>query len=522
MFSWFRKKKKQEKIKSQEIVNNNFGHLSDGSKYYKGIARSGYSPTFNVRLKRQNSRTTYESSPEARSVIRRLTDTVVDSGLVFKSSPIASLLGISEEQARQWGDVLSTKVHMFMNSKSFTSNEMCNGYQFTRLSCLTQLRDGEYFVKFNRRKKGKNSISELSLQSIDPNRVNSYGIVSTDGNNDIADNGIKRNEYGKEISYNVSLKQKDGTILNIEIPADSSSGSKQMVHGFIQEYPDQYRGLSIISHQLQEFANLLDFNLSHIMKAVAQSQWVFATESDTEEASFDPTEGIGAGFGAPPIDFNGLEVEPSVAEINEADTLIYRSINEGQLRQPGSNLIVNAPPGNKVKMLENTAPVTTYNEFVNSYMSNLAASADIPLEVVLMKFNQNYSASRATLVLAWRVAGIYQAELVSDLLSEIVRAFVELEIANGRITAPGFSDPIMREAWLNGKWVGKPMPEIDPYKTMRSIELKAGMGLTDLDREALETNGSDGSVNRQKLKQQYKELPEAPWKKALTKQGGNL
>ena len=519
LFSWL---KKNEKQKVQE-TQYSCGHLSDGSKFYNGIPRSGSAPWFDVQKKRQNSRSIYESSPQARAVLRRLNDIVIDSGLVFKSSPIADIIGITSEQAEKNGEDLSVRFHMFMSSRCFTSNETMNGYQFSRMQFLGQIRDGEYFVKFNRKNKNKNSISDLSLQAIDPNRINSLGIVYTDGNNDYPDKGIYRDEYGKEIGYNITTRKKDGTLVANDIRAESSTGSKMMVHGFTQEYPDQLRGMSIISHELQEFSNLTDFDLSHIMKAIAQSQWVFATESDGEDVAFDPTENFKGGFGAGPIDFGPYDNTVTDSEVSDADTLIYKTIDEAQLRQPGSNVIVNAPPKHKVKMLGNTAPITNYPDFVQSFMSSLSASADIPLEVVLMKFSQNYSASRATLVLAWRVAGIYQAEFASDFLNEVLRAFVELEIASGRIRMPGFSDPVLRAAWLNCKWVGKPMPEIDPFKTMRGIELKTGMGLTDLDREAQEINGSDGKTNRQKLSKQYNELPNAPWSKAaVNKDGENV
>ena len=85
------------------------------------------------------------------------------------------------------------------------------------------------------------------------------------------------------------------------------------------------------------------------------------------------------------------------------------------------------------------------------------------------------------------------------------------EIAARRISAPGWSDPIMRAAWLNAKWEGSPMPEIDPLKQSKANMNNAVIGSCDLDWAARMTNGSDGRVNRAKLTKQYSELPLVPW-----------
>ena len=82
-----------------------------------------------------------------------------------------------------------------------------------------------------------------------------------------------------------------------------------------------------------------------------------------------------------------------------------------------------------------------------------------------MKFNQNYSASRAALLLFWRVARIWQGEQVADFLDLLYEMWLSEEIAGGRISAPGFSDPMMKQAWLCSSWRGQPMPNIDPMKT---------------------------------------------------------
>ena len=104
--------------------------------------------------------------------------------------------------------------------------------------------------------------------------------------------------------------------------------------------------------------------------------------------------------------------------------------------------------------------------------------------------------------------------MAADYLNPIYSMWLSEEIAAGRIVAPGFSDPILKAAWLNNRWIGSPMPNIDPMRTANADKLYAELGAQDLDRIARNHNGSDGQANRAKLARQYQELPIAPWNNA--------
>ena len=144
-------------------------------------------------------------------------------------------------------------------------------------------------------------------------------------------------------------------------------------------------------------------------------------------------------------------------------------------------------------------------------MSYVSSSTGMPLEVLLMKFGQNYSASRGALLLFWRVVGIWRDEMASDYLNPTFESWLSEEIAAGRVSAPGFSDPVLRKAWLNCSWAGAPMPNIDPKRTADADRTYTEMGATTLDRVSRDLNGSSGKANRAKLAREFKELPRAPW-----------
>jgi capsid protein len=136
------------------------------------------------------------------------------------------------------------------------------------------------------------------------------------------------------------------------------------------------------------------------------------------------------------------------------------------------------------------------------------------MEVVLKRFNNNYSASRATLILCWRVANIWRDEMAADFLDPVYEMWLSEEIASGRISAPGWSDYRLRAAWLNCEWSGSPMPSIDPSKMADADRAYVEMGAQTLDDVARNYNGSSGKANRAKNARQYMDLPAPPWPRA--------
>jgi len=188
-------------------------------------------------------------------------------------------------------------------------------------------------------------------------------------------------------------------------------------------------------------------------------------------------------------------------------------IPEAGLDTPGSMAFVNLEQGDKIKMLENASPADNFKDFVEAFTARLAAAASVPIEVVLMKFANNYSASRATLVMFWRIAQIWREEMSTDFLNPVYEMWLSEEIAAGRISAPGWSDPRLRAAWLHCTWIGAPMPNIDPVKEAKASKEYLEMGATTQNRVSRNLNGSRADANIAKNAKMFPQTPVPPWSK---------
>lgn len=499
-------------IKNAKMYSNYGGNHSSGQKYYKGLSSSGTSKTIDHMTSRQNARNALYDTTQAKAIVERYADTVVDVGLKLKPTPMASVLGLDQERLEEWAEDVGERFHLWGMTKESDLSEVNNFYQNQRLYQTFQTRDNDIFIRFHYNRK-KDLINPLQLQFIDPNQIRGYAFTNTYAQI-FNDDGIIRNN-GREIAYKIWYTDQKGKYIQETVQAKGSkSGKIFMIHGFNPEYAGQGRGYSKLIHALDEFEKITDFSHSHIVKAINQSS-IFMYTQPSKDA---PASNVMAGRAAVTLDADyygdKTEVVDNTGEQQFQDHPVnWNSIPEATLDDPGSVYVANLQDGEDLKTFPNTAPCDNYNTFVDSFTAYLSASMSMPIEVLLMRFNQNYSASRGALILFWRVAQIWRNEMASDYLNPIYYSWISSEIASGRISAPGWSDPLMKRAWLMAEWMGAPLPNIDPLKEAKAKKEWVEMGAEDLDTTALEHNLSSGKFNRLKLKRQIPELTEVPWNK---------
>jgi len=497
------------------------GGMSSGGKWPFSLSSSGRSRTISHYTTRRNARDAYHESMQARGVVDRMADTVADTGLRLEAAPDANVLGATAEEAESWSRDVESRFDAWARSKKSHRSETINFYQSQRSYQIFQHRDNDIFTRLYY-SGDKDLLNPLQFEFLDPDQIRGDAYTTTGGpqyNND----GIERDARGREVKYKVWVKQLDSTFKNVDIPAKSRSGRLFMLHGFNAEYAGQGRGYSRLAHAIQEFENATDLSSAHIKKAISQSQiWGFVEPSADEDAD-NPFEGILTNYGAGPAAeaFGSNPQPPDGAQCVTTESLspvTCHEVPEATASVAGSMFIANLLKGSKIKPFQNTAPADSYNEFVDSFTAYLSASLSIPIEVLLMRFGQNFSASRGALLLFWRVVVIWRVEMATDYLDPIYEMWLAGEIAAGRISAPGWSDPRLRQAWLKNSWIGSPPPDIDPSKVSKARLDNLQAGVTTIDRESRNHNGSSAEANKAKLKREVEGLPIMPWTNA---DGGN-
>jgi len=490
------------------IFSSVFGssHMVSGEKYEDGVSGSGTSLVFDHKGMRANVRRMMYDSPICKAIVDRFVSTVIDKGLVLESTIDADVIGITEAEAQKWTRDVEKKFNLWANSKSCHRSGTMNFYQAQKFYAFSMFRDNDVFVRMYYNDDPQ-LLNPLQFSFIDPNQIGEDGFTDTSGTESFED-GIKRDSKGIEVSYNVLVQTKPYTYKNVNI-SKQKHGRTYMLHGFIENYAGQTRGYPFLAHAIQDFNNLEDFSLAQVKKAIIQSNITIFTKPQAGENASNPMPQMS-------ISGAGVVVQEETAPIPSAEIeegVTYTGIPQAYFSRPGSMGVFDSKNGDELKPFANTSPSENYGSFVDAKVDYLSASVGMPIEMLKMKFNNNYSASRATLLMYWKVVEKHRQDIASDFLDSIYEMWLSEEIASGRVKVFGWNNPRIKQAWLSSRWIGSSLPNIDPLKQAKAIKENIELGLSTLERESRNHNGTDGATNRRKLAEELNELTTPPWNK---------
>ncbi|NIA28324.1 MAG: phage portal protein [Actinobacteria bacterium] len=500
------------------------GQLTGGEKWTGGISHNGGITVIDTAKTLQNARSATHQSTQARAIMSRSTAIVVDAGLKAQSMPAWRVLGITDDDFKEdWASEVDESFDMYLSGKQCHRSMTETGYQLHQLWKDCDTRDNDQFARLFY-SNDKDLVSRVQLELVDPTQVGQGGFigaasinqsfthvsgiywVDTAGNMHSFRDGIFRNAKNQEVAYRVRTRKKTKNgfkFETIDIPAKGTRSKRVfMFHGFKPEYPGQGRGFSKLHPFLQDFQSIVDYVSAIIKKAINQGGMVGFVEPSENAPSSNPMEDQQGG--------------PIVDDYIEGDTIISAGEycferSEYKSRVPGADFFANLMPGEKMKFLADTAPGPEFDKFITSIFKYCSAALGYPFEVILMAFNANYSASRAALLEAWRTGRIAQADIKADLMDIWREMWMSEEIAAGRISAPGWFDPRLRQAWSRYILQGPSLPSIDPAKDMGGVEKELKLSLTTQGKAARDRNGTDIKQNIAVNKKVFAESPTAFW-----------
>ena len=489
-----------------------YGGSSGGSKYPFGLSTSYPSVTLDHYQLRQLARVAMQDSPEGRAIVERKVDGIAGTGLVYEPTPDISILGITQEQAAEWGKNVGARFNLFMLDKKQNRSETMTGYQAHRFYAWSKERDNDVFVRLYY-SSDRGLQNPLQFEFIDPDQVRGCSFTTSLGMlpQNIGD-GIERDARGRETAYNIWIKDKAGRSTEVTIKRKGSrSGRIFMLHGFSPEYAGQGRGHTKLAPILNELQKLSDFSFAHVQMAINQAimtGWIVPSKDEDTVSVFQGNEPGGAGA------FIGeAEASASAEETPTISDFECYKLPETTVDTPGM-FIQSLTKGADIKFGNPNSPATGYDKFTDSFLTNLSALTGTPIEVVKMKFGSSFSASRGTFLLHQVVLLIERADEAADFLDPLKEMWMSGEIAAGRISAPGWSDPRLRAAWLKGSWRGAPVPDIDPGKLAKARKDNLETGTWNVEKEAQQQSGMSAADNIAINNLAYEGYKPLPWSDA--------
>lgn len=400
------------KYDSAQTTSNNKRHWANADALSADAANS-----LAVRSKLRNrARYEYANNSYVHGIINSIAYDTIGSGPALQVRSDNSLFRADVEKAwAEWSDMvrLAQTLHVMVESR---------------------IRDGEVFAVFTNNP-GLMGAVKLFPELVECDRVTSSLLDSVNTGAD----GITLDTYGNPVAYRI-LKTHPGEYFTQNVDSAEEVRADMVAHYYAPNRPNQHRGIPEITPALELCILLRRYTLAVVTAAetAADNAYVLETTGATD-TEYDPD--------------NDLE--------------------ELQLER---NLVTVLPEGYKLSQTKAEQPTTTYPDFKNEILNEIARCLGVPFNVAAGNSSEyNYSSGRLDHKTYEKKLSVDQAQLERVFLNRAFeKFFFEWAASNGMAGAP-LPDIV---------WYWEKLPHIDPVKEAQAQVIRIDAGLTTRTREA--------------------------------------
>lgn len=441
---------------------------------------------------RQRARDLYTGGGLARSGPQTLTTSVVGWGILPKPKIDGEFLGLSDEAREQAEQTILREWKLWAENAMCDAERQQNFYGLQQLAFLSMLMSGDVFALFGM-KENRRTPYMMTLRLLEADRIctpyssGESESRETESGGRIID-GVEIDREGAVIRYHISSRSpsagSDSTELTwTAIDAfGSESGYPNILHIMTYERPEQRRGVPFVAAEIEQLKQFGRYMNAELAANVVSAMLTCFITSEEDDGKFGMEDAVNEDEKVTDDDLS-LELAPGA--------------------------VYNLPPGKKVETVNPLRSNTQFETFVNTCITVVASSMGIPKEVLVKKYESNYTAARAALLDFWRTVRVYRTRFNSSFNQPVYEQWLSEAVAAGRVDAPGFfDDPAVRQAWCGCVWMGASMGHVDPLKEVNAASMRIANNITTQEQEASEYNGNDWAANVRQRKKEIAALKE--------------
>jgi capsid protein len=414
---------------------------------------------------RARSGTLFRTNSYAIGIVNRLVTNVINTGLEPEFSPEEGVLGVEEDSLKDWADDKENRYRIYARCKDIIDTK---GY---RVDGEIQAQiykeafiDGDCLVTCPIHKE-----TELpQTRFFSGNRIQTPPLRDLDEN--IVD-GVHIDENGKHLGYWVRDDSK-GPFFHGEytyVPAYGQKTGRRtawLVYG-PNKREDDVRGMPGLGIAIQPLKAINDYRGAAQLKASINSMIVGFIKRQQETGKMPALSNAAVRAGT----VSDVQENRPVGTRNILPGVYFEYLNAGEEPVPYSY------HGTDVN----------FASFEAAILAGLAWAMEIPAEILLLSFKNNYSASQAVIREFWMFLVKERSRFASQHCQNLLEEWFISEIRLGKIEAEGFLEALIdptkydiKQAWLTVDWLGAIKPSVDIMK-----EVNAHKGLVS---EGWETN----------------------------------
>lgn len=419
----------------------------------------------NIETLRERSRDLYMGTPLATGALKTIRTNVVGAGLQLNAQVDAAYLGMSENEADEWERNVEREFAMWADTQACDASRTNTFGQLQSLAFLSMLMSGDAFALLPIIPRA-GSVYDLRIYVLEADRICDPFPKPPD--RDIL-GGIEIGKYGEPIAYYVAQKH-PGSRRNIKnewkrvLAFGERTGRRNILHLIEQERPEQRRGVPVLAPVIESLKQLGRYTEAELMAAVVSGMYTVFIKSETPDTPF-------------------ASAIPAEQKVDAEDENSY---------ELGNGAIIALGEHEEIQEANPTRPNQAFDGFVMSVCRQIGAALELPYELLLKQFTASYSASRASLLEAWKMFRTRRTWLGKGFCQPIYEEWLAEAVAKGRVYAPGFfDDPAIRWAYCGAEWYGPSQGQIDPHKEVQAAKVRVDEGFSTRAREAAELTGAN-------------------------------
>lgn len=478
---------------------------------YNPLARSATSDIHpGLDKMRARSRDQVHNNPIASGAVATMVTSTVGAGLTVQPSVNQELLGLTDEQADAWEREAANVWEMWAESTECDIESECTFGQIQSILFRAMLESGDilrlrrFLWDAERGVPRRGDAFATKIQLVEADRISNPN-WTVDGPQ--IQGGVEIDAEGRTTRYWVQATH-PGDMHHFRrvgewrpLPAwDPGTGQRIAKLLLNKQRPGQRRGVPLLATVIAPLKQLERYSEAELMAAVVSAMFtVFVTSEGGADSG--PVSGL---------------VGDDEVPANEQDVKL------------GYGAVVDLMDDEDVSFANPTRPNAQFDPFVTSILRQVGMGLELPYEILIKHFQASYSASRGAILEAYKVYRTRRKWLVREACQPAYEDVISEAVARGLIQAPGFFDsPVIRRAWLGTVWTGDAMPQIDPLKEVKASKTKIEIGVSTIDRESREINGSTFVENHHQRRKEIAMraesgvdlVPDAPDRRSNSKVG---
>lgn len=466
-------------------LEQSFNQVWDGDKFPNSFGETKIYEFVDYWTLRQRSLQLFKENLYAKGIIRRILRNEIHSGLVPDAAVIAQAVWPEKTQeeaeflAVEYSEKMTEDFNLYANSKNvfdwrrqLTFGEWQELVRFESLICG----DGIIVSRIN-------TVTGLPCWDwINGNHIKTpMGYTPRTGNR--IEQGVELDKYNRHVAYHVESWENEELVYK-RIPCYGEKSGRliaKMIYG-CEKLVDEVRGEPLLACILYMIKELDRYRDAESRAAVVNAMLAFFVKKSASTT-----------IGSRPTDnLSRLQNRATNGDVSQEAP---QRANSVKIMQPGT-VFDDLAAGEEIQSFQTNRPNVNYRQFEEAILSGICWALEIPPEIVMLRFQSNYSASRQAnnefvVYLSYQVK-----KNARRFCQPVYEEYIIQAALTGQLEVPGLVAAVFdgsqwrkKQGWLNCVWTGLSRPSVDPLKEANASYTALDNYLTTFDVESRKTSG---------------------------------